>query len=92
MFSNPILDNKMLDNKMLDHDTRNPDGDVIPIRRSTPDRLAELVHHLGGVPMRDARRAVQRTDHTADNDPLSIVAAALLELRQNTTQNRCIGV
>lgn len=68
------------------------DDGVIPIRRAASNRLAELVHHLGGVPMRDARRAVQHTDTNCDDDPLSIVAAALLELRRDAAQNRYIGV
>ena len=46
------------------------------------DRLAELVHHLSDAPLSDARRAVQRHRPAGDvADPLTVVAAAMVELR-----------
>jgi len=64
---------------------------IIPIRRASPDRLAELVHHLGDVPVSDARRVIRRTGKTCDeHDPLTIVAGALLQLRREA--ERCTPV
>lgn len=60
-------------------------------RMAAADRLAELVHHLGDVPLQRARRAVQHSDKTcAQYDPLSIVAAALVQLRRDS--QRCLGL
>lgn len=53
----------------------------VPLDTTRRDRLAEFVHHLGDVPMRDARRAVHHCEARTD-DPLSVVAAALLTLRR----------
>jgi len=64
------------------------EGAVIPLRRT---RLAELVHHLGGVPVGEARRAIRRSGQTCpQDDPLDIVAAALIQLRQDSP--RCLSV
>lgn len=85
--------NVRFDRRTAGQHTNASADDAIPIRRATPGRLADLVHHLGGVPLRDARRAVDHTETTCtDHDPLSIVAAALIELRRGTDQNRYIGV
>lgn len=50
------------------------------------DRLAELVMHLGDCPASTARLAVSAAAHakelTADDDPLLIVARALVSLRR----------
>ena len=71
----------------------NDERPIDPIRKATPDRLAELVYHLGDVPLREARRAVHRTGQVSDcHDPLSIVAAALVQLRRDANQHRYIGV
>jgi len=56
----------------------------VPLETTRRDRLAEFVHHLGGVPMPDARRAVHHCDAPVDDDPLAVVAAALLALRRDT--------
>ena len=56
----------------------------VPMETTRRDRLAEFVHHLGDVPMPDARRAVHRCGASIDNDPLSVVAAALLILRRES--------
>lgn len=58
-----------------------------PIQTATPDRLAELVHHLSDAPLHEARRAIRHTHKTCnDHDPLSVVAAALVQLRRNERQ------
>lgn len=58
------------------------------IRRASPHRLAELVHHLSDASVSEARRAVHQTNATCDErDPLTIVAAALLQLRRDA--RRC---
>ncbi len=58
---------------------------AVSIQRASLHRLAELVHHLSDVPETEARCAVRLTGHACDSeDPLSIVAAALIELRRKT--------
>lgn len=59
---------------------------------ATPaDRLAELVHHLGAVPMAEAHRAIRRSGHEfGEDDPLSLVAGALVQLRRDSL--RCVAV
>ena len=55
---------------------------TIQRRDTTNDRLADLVHHLGGVSLVEARRAVWRNAPTNNiGDPLAIVAGALVQLR-----------
>jgi len=59
-------------------------------QRALPHRLAELVHHLSDAPVGEARRAVHLSGQDSDlGDPLSIVAAALVQLRHNPS--RCVG-
>ncbi len=74
------------------HSARGDEGAATPIRKASPDRLAELVYHLGDVPLVEARRAVRRTGQAGDShDPLSIVAAALVQLRRDADRHRYIG-
>lgn len=53
------------------------------------ERLAELVHHLSDASMIDARRAVHHHGGSADiDDPLDIVATALVHLRRRSSTER----
>ena len=59
--------------------------------RPRPDRLAELVHHLGEVPLTEARRAILQTGADRDHlDPLSVVAGALVQLRREARARHCL--
>ena len=59
-------------------DDRPPFDDDMRLRL---DRLAQLVSELGEVPMDVAHRAVGLSAETTDGDPLTVVAAALVLLR-----------
>lgn len=69
--------------------TAHPDTAPPASRAAPSERLAELVHHLSGVPLVDARRAVHH-NAVADriDDPLAIVAGAIVQLRHQPRRPR----
>ena len=55
---------------------------TVQTRGASRERLADLVHHLGDVPLSKARRAVRSNAVAArTDDPLEVIAGALVQLR-----------